>query len=122
MRRPLAPSRSLDRRQLDTPFFEQALDLVLQLNPLPDQLQASARHAPPDALLRLGDETQHQFARRKSPDQTFRVGCIRLAALGSLVGLSLRQMQPQVGLQRHPYRLPVLRGRLHHHFHHPMLL
>ena len=101
------------RRQLDTAFFQQALDLVLQLNPFANQLQAASRNHPPGPLPGFGHEAQHQFAGGEAAQQAFAVRQVRLASLRRLVGLRLRQMQLHMRLQFHPDRLPVLRRALH---------
>jgi hypothetical protein len=80
------------RRQLNTPLLQEALDLVLQMYPLANQLQPRARRCAPAALLRNRAPSSETVHLRRSasvnvwrpPDRT----CVRAAH-----GLRLRQMQ-----------------------------
>src|SRR3954470_728009 len=102
-------------RKLDPTVLEKTLQVIPQPSPIARQLVATARHHAPQALLRIGDETQDQFPGNQSTYQPFGVGKVRLASLWRLVRLSLRQLELEASLQHLPNRLPILGGRFHHY-------
>src|SRR6202023_728895 len=99
--------------QLDSHFFQQTLDLVLQAYSVAGELQLHAGHAPPDTLFAVGHKTQNQFVGDQSAHQPLGILEVMFTPTGSTVGKRLRQVQTQVGFQFHPHRPPVLGSRLH---------
>ena len=104
--------------ELDGGLFKQRFDLGLKAHAVADQLLAHARGGAPTALLRRGHETENQLAGQEAAQQPAGIAEVVFAAARGAIGVGLRQVQPEVRLQRLPHRLPVLGGGFHHHFFH----
>jgi hypothetical protein len=117
------------RRQLAVGFLEEGLEAIRELYAIPCQLVLPARHGAPEALRRVGDNTEREFMRHQPLDQTLGIREVPVLAVASLIGLGLREMQgasrrpripsyqlPRlpVAFQGVPHWTPVLRRRLHH--------
>ena len=58
-----------------------------------------------------------QFSGSQAARQSFGIGKVILPPPGRFIGVRLRQIElPEMRLQIHPDRLPVLRRRFHYHF------